>query len=138
MMRLRLIFVLGHVILLAIAGTWYVSDHGGAGGDYVSVDSGNDVATDPADLGRVLFNRWRIDPQNESWLVRLFLYLNVPSLAVAKLVMSSVDMLWPEMRVGFPFGLSYASYIAILGGVLSFAQWYLLGRFSERLLNERR
>jgi hypothetical protein len=138
MMRLQVIFVLGHVILLAIAGALYVSDHGGAGGDYVSVDSGNDVATDPADLGRVLFNRWRLDPQKESWLVQLFLCLNVPSLAAAKLVVSSVDMLWPEMRVGFPFGLSYASYIAVLGGVLSFAQWYWLGRFSERRLNGRR
>ena len=100
--------------------------------------AGNDVTADPADVGQVVLNRWRLEPSNESWPIQLFLYLNLPSFAAAKFVMFGLGLLSDEMNRSFPFGLSYSSYIAGLGLTFAVVQWYWVGRLGEILVDRFR
>lgn len=138
MMRFRVLLpVLNACLLIVVAGL-YVSSHGGIGGDYEFIGVGNDVVADKADVGQVLFNRWRLEPEREPVLVQLFMYLNLPSFTVAKLVILLLGYLIDEMDQTFPFGLSYSSYVVVLGAALSFALWYWVGRLAEQFRGRQR
>ena len=131
MISLRNVFVIAHTALLLSASAVYIASHGGVGGDYEYIP-GNDVVTSPADVGQVLFNRWHVTSE-ESWPVKAFLYLNLPSFICARLMFSSAAFVVEELKRTFPFGLSFLSYIALVGLPLTFIQWYWVGRLAERL-----
>ena len=128
-MYFRVALLLGHTLLLLVAAAVYVSDHGGIEGDYF--DDGIHAVRGPP--SQVVFNRWRIVPKNEPLPVQVFLCLNVPSLALARLYVFLLGLLVDEMNRPSPFGLSYASYIVAISTAASFLQWYWVGWFAERL-----
>ncbi len=136
-MRLRKLFVVAHSGLFLAALFVFLADHGGVRGDYEFV-AGNDVITSPADVGQVFFNRWQFIQREESWIVQTFLYLNVPSFASARFMVSSLGLLVDELTRTFPYGLSFSSYIVSLGLPFTFLQWYLIGHLAERLVTRKK
>lgn len=131
-MRLGNIFLVVHSTLFLIAVFVFLASHGGMEGDYEYFGPGNDVVDSPADVGQVLFNRWRITNE-ESWVVLAFSYLNLPSFICARVMYLSLAFLVEELQLAFPFGLSFFSYLALAGLPLTFFQWYWIGRLAERL-----
>ncbi len=139
MIRIRVAFLLANAMLLAFATAAYLSDHGGFDGDYEFLDPGYyDVLTSKPGPGDALFSRWTFKAGEESRVVRLFLFVNLPAFVCSRLAFEIGQLGFCEMRGISPFGLSYATYIISLGLILSFLQWYLIGTLVENSIKRYR
>ena len=133
-MRLRSMFVAFHGLFLVTALFIYLLSHGGIHGDYVYIP-GNDVVDELADVGQVFFNRWHFTPSQETWVVQVFFYLNLPSFACGTWIAIPLVSL-ADPGVSFPFGLSLLSYCFLAALPLTFVQWYWIGRLAEYLVKK--
>lgn len=130
-------YVLVTQILFTILVTIvFISEHGGVSGDYVYLPGRHiDTTTDQANLGQTILNRWRVNVSREPLIVRCFIYINLPSFVMTRLIVEFFGTFVDEMNRPFPFGISYTSYIALPAMPISILQWYCIVYLFRRLLS---
>lgn len=123
-----------YLLWVLTALTALVMAHGGFAGD---VDPYVAAIADPeaknAHAPGMLFNRWRISYDQESWIVRLFFIANTPAYILALLVYKMLGV-FPAFQDLFPFGISYPSYPFALMFVFGFVQWLAVGTLIDKWL----
>lgn len=87
--------------------------------------------------GRIVFNRWYIDPAQEPWLFKVFFVLDLPSAITAWGIFRVLEKIAPPFQHLCPFGLSAGTYTYGLTLLLSPVQWFLMGRLFALLLRRR-
>src|SRR5262245_11668133 len=132
MKRLSIVLPMTNILVFGLIGVAFVQAHGGWSGDVVPGTVGNDVISQPADMGLAFFNRWNFS-EHESAATRGFMLANIVAFGVARLILDLVRAFWSEFRGNYPFGLSYASYSLMLAFPLSLLQWYGVGLLVDRL-----
>lgn len=111
----------------------FVSNHGGWAGDvdpYVATIVNPEAKAVHAP--GLVFNTWKTNYEDESWLVRVFMIVNGPAYALALLTYKALRLV-PPFDDFFPLGLSYPSYQIALLLLFGAAQWYLVGILLERV-----
>lgn len=133
MKRLSTILPAINVLFLVVVSVMFIVAHHGWSGDAEWHGSLNDTVASPSDKGLVFFNRWNFNGSEESTLTKTFLFINIPAFVLARLTLRLLETFWEEFGTSQPLGLSYGSYTLILSIPLSIVQWWVIGRFIERI-----
>jgi hypothetical protein len=131
-MTLRRAIVLGYLTFAGVTVGTFLGSHGGWAGDvdpYIATIASPEAKNVHAP--GMVFNKWKIDYNRESWVVRIFMLVNGPAYALALLAYKGLRMV-PPFDDLFPFGISYPSYQLALALLFGAAQWYLIGTALER------
>jgi hypothetical protein len=124
-------------VFFLVAAFAFIGSHGGLKGDF----DRSLLEADPHSLnvyaGRVYFNRWIGSSERDPWIYKQFLRLNIPADLVAHAAYKIVQIMVPEFREPFPFGISYVSYTRGLMLLVAPVQWLLVGLLLSRSLRSR-
>jgi hypothetical protein len=103
--------------------------HGGFTGNvqYTSYGPSHSRVIDNSQSLPILFNRWMVDPQNESRPETVLGYVCWPAFKIASWMTAGLSKWVPEFRKFSPYGLTYPSYHFMLAILLSLLLWGVVG-----------
>ena len=83
--------------------------------------------------GPIIFNRWKIRYEQEPLTFRLFVYANLPAMALAVLLHTKVLMMFKLFSYyPYPLGISRATYYFVSFLIFGFGQWFLIGTLIDK------